>query len=186
MMENFLISSSHLQEGRIWTLVTSVFSHNMLFHMMINMFVLRGFGEVMEEIMGSARFLILYLMAGIAGSLGHCFASTILLQSPDLPALGASGAVSGILVTFSLIFPKHIVYIFGLIPIPALVATILFIGIDSWGLIAQTQGSNIPIGFGAHLAGALIGFIFWMIILRRSLDPTQMSLTLEVRDKANN
>lgn len=169
MMANFLVSSSALLEGRIWTIVTSVFSHNMLFHILINMFIFYGFGRVMEGVLGSRQFLIFYLLAGIGGSLGHCLASSLLLQDPTLPALGASGAISGVLVIFSLMFPTQLIFLFGILPLPALVATILFVGLDLWGLIGQIRGSQVPIGHGAHLGGALIGLIYYFYSLRPKL-----------------
>ncbi|MGE3608362.1 MAG: rhomboid family intramembrane serine protease [Bacteriovoracaceae bacterium] len=163
MIQNFLVSWSGLLSGRIWTLVTSVFSHNMVFHILINMYVLYGFGTIMEQTLGSKRFLKFYLAAGIAGSLGHSLTSVALLHSPELPALGASGAISGVLVLFSLLYPNQLIFLFGIIPLPALFATSLFVGIDAWGLIAQYQGSQIPIGYGAHLGGAIIGLIYFLL-----------------------
>jgi rhomboid-like protein len=166
MVNNFLISSKALIEGRIWTLVTSVFSHNMLFHLLLNMFVFYGFGRVIEEVLGHKRFLNLYLISGLSGSLGHCLASSFLLHDSHLEALGASGAISGVLVFFSLIFPMRLVFILGFLPMPAILATTLFIGSDLWGLFAQTQGSRMPIGFGAHLGGALAGVIYFFYIFK--------------------
>lgn len=166
MIDHFLVSSQAISEGRLWTLISSVFSHNMHIHLFMNMFVLYSFGQVMEEVMGTKRFLFLYLMAGLGGSIAHCMTSSYLIHNPALPALGASGAVSGILVAFSLLFPKHLVFILGLIPLPAFMAMILFVGSDLWGLISQTQGAGLPIGHGAHLGGALVGVIYFYFFLR--------------------
>lgn len=161
MMDNFLVSSSALSQGRVWTLLTSVFSHNMLFHLLINMFVLYGFGRTMENVLGSKQFLIFYLIAGVVGSIAHCLTSSLLIRNPDLQALGASGAISGVLVVFSLMYPMQLVFLLGLLPLPAILATTLFVGSDLWGLIAQTEGSGIPIGHGAHLGGAMAGAIYY-------------------------
>jgi membrane associated rhomboid family serine protease len=161
MINNFLVSTDSILQGRVWTLITSVFSHNLPFHLLINMLVLFSFGRVMEGILGPKRFLSLYFIAGIMGSLSHCFTSSIILSNSSLPALGASGAISGILVFFSLMFPKQLIFIFGLIPIPAMVGTIIFVSIDLVGLFTQAAGSSVPIGHGAHLGGALAGFIYF-------------------------
>ena len=166
MMDHFLVSSLALQEGRLWTLLTSVFSHNMAFHLLLNMFVLYSFGQVMEAVLGKKRFILLYLAAGLGGSVSHCLTSSYLIHNAALPALGASGAVSGILVTFSFLFPKHLVFILGLIPLPAFLAMLLFVGSDLWGLISQTQGSGLPIGHGAHLGGAFVGAIYFYFFLK--------------------
>lgn len=164
MIDNFLVSTDALLEGRIWTLLTSVFSHNLPFHLLINMLVFYSFGRVIEDILGPKRFLSLYLMAGIAGSLSHCLTSSLLLSNSNLPALGASGAISGILVVFSFMFPKQLIFIFGLIPIPAMLGTIIFVGLDLVGLFTQAAGSSVPIGHGAHLGGALAGFIYFRFL----------------------
>ncbi len=162
MVNNFLVSTDAIAAGRIWTLITSVFSHNMPLHIFINMFVLSSFGPLMEDVLGNKNFLIFYLAAGIAGSLAHCCTSSFLLHDSSLPALGASGAISGVLVLFSLMYPKHLVYILGLIPIPALIATLLFVGSDVMGLIEQSKGNGIMIGHGAHLGGAVTGVIYFI------------------------
>lgn len=184
MMDNFLVSSSHVASGKIWTLVTSVFSHNMLFHLLINMFVLSGFGNIMEQVLGSKQFLTFYLVAGIGGSLGHCLTSSLMLHEPNLPAIGASGAISGVLVIFSIMYPRQLVFIFGLIPLPAVVATSLFVGSDLWGLMAQTGGYRIPIGYGAHLGGALTGFLYYFLFLnqRSKINLRKMRIHSRVRN----
>jgi membrane associated rhomboid family serine protease len=166
MYLNFLVSTSHLQAGFYWTLITSVFSHNMFFHLLINMFILRGFGTVLLQVLKLKRFLFFYVTAGIVSSLGHCLASSYLLGDPSLPALGASGAISGLLVLFSFLFPREKLLLFGLIPIPALIGALLFIGLDIFGLITQMKGSGLPIGHGAHLGGAIFGLIYFLLIHR--------------------
>jgi membrane associated rhomboid family serine protease len=163
MIKNFLVSWINILQGRVWTLLTSAFSHNMLFHLLISMFVLYNFGFMVEKILGSNRFLFFYFVAGITGSLAHCLASAFLLHQPAIAALGASGAIAGVLVLFALIYPRELIFIFGLIPIPALWAIIALIGFDSYGLINQTKGYPTSIGYGAHLGGALVGFIYFFI-----------------------
>lgn len=162
MADHFLISWSSLTEGRYWTLITSVFSHNMFLHFFMNMFVLNSFGPIIELLLGSKRFIIFYLIAGVISSLCHAMASAFLLHQPDLPALGASGAISGLILLFSLLFPKHIILILGLIPLPAVLGATLFVGLDIWGLIEQAGGHGLPIGHGAHLGGALTGILYFL------------------------
>ena len=164
MINNFLVSWNSLAQGRIWTLLTSVFSHNMFLHIFINMFVFLNFGVVVENILGPTRFLIFYLIAGMIGSLVHSLVCAFVLNQPGLMALGASGAISGVVLLFALLFPKEKIFIFGLIPIPAIWGAVLFTSIDLLGLINQAKGINTPIGFGAHLGGALTGLIYFAIL----------------------
>ncbi len=162
MSANFLVSWEFLNQGKIWTTVTSVFSHHLFWHLFLNMYVLGSFGEVVEDALGSWRFTSLYLTAGIVSSLSHSIVSAFLLQQSDWPALGASGAISGILVYFALLFPKQRIYFFGLIPIPAFWGAFTLVGLDIWGLFRQAEGSGLPIGHGAHLGGAMTGAIYFL------------------------
>lgn len=169
MVQNFLVSWSALSEGRYWTLMTSVFSHSMLLHIMLNMFVLQSFGGLVEHILGSRQFLKFYLTAGIISSLAHCLVSAFVIGDPSIPALGASGAIAGIVLLFSLIFPKEKILIFGIIPVPAIVGAIAFIGLDLWGLYEQAGGGGLPIGHGAHLGGALTGILYYFLKIKPKL-----------------
>ncbi len=163
MPRHFLASWEALAEGRWWTLITSVFSHQLFFHLLINMYFLYGFGVEVEKNIGSRSFLLLYLMSGIVGSMSHCLISHFLMGQSGLNALGASGAISGVLIYFALSFPWRPVYLLGLIPLPAFVGILMFVVMDVWGLIAQINGSLAPIGFGAHLGGSLFGGFFFLV-----------------------
>lgn len=132
------------------------------------MAVLYMFGSALENVLGKSFFLKFYFTAGIVASLSHCLVSVALLDQPTLPALGASGAVSGIVLLFSFMFPRQRIFLFGVIPLPALAAAILFVGLDIWGLIAQTGGHGLPIGHGAHLGGALTGALCYFFFIRRT------------------
>jgi len=166
MTENFVVSSLHLEAGRWWTLLLAEFSHYELWHIAINMFVLWSFGSLLERLWGRGLFTGFYLIAAVVASLSHCLVSSVLLGSPDISAVGASGAVSGLLLAYALLFPKQKILLFGIIPLPALVAAGLFVGLDLWGLFAQTRGGGLPIGHGAHLGGALAGAVMWAAVLR--------------------
>ncbi len=168
MKDNFVVSTSLILDGHWWTLITAAFSHYAFWHIAFNMFVLWSFGSVLERLWGVWTFVVFYLVAAVVASVSHCLVSTFLLHlhSPNDGALGASGAVAGLLMAFALMFPKHRILVFGVIPIPALIGALAFVAIDLWGLFAQTQGGGIGIGHGAHLGGSLCGFLFWALYLR--------------------
>jgi membrane associated rhomboid family serine protease len=163
MAEHFLVSWRHLEAGHVWVLLTAVFSHNLLVHLMVNLIVLLSFGAPLERIMGAPRFLLFYLVAGAAGSMAHAAASHFLIGDPERAALGASSALAGVLLLFSLSFPKARVLLFFFIPLPAIVAALAFVAIDIWGLIVQIEGQGLPIGHGAHLGGALAGTVYFIV-----------------------
>lgn len=167
MMDNFLVSWNALAAGRFWTLLTSEFSHIAFLHFSVNMFVLANFGPIVELTIGSARFLGFYLVAAIVASLSHAGVSAYLLGHPEVPALGASGAISGVILLFAFLYPRAQILLFGLIPLPALVGVLLFVGLDVVGLIAQSEGGGLPIGHGAHLGGAATGALYYLLVIRR-------------------
>lgn len=166
LVTNFLVSTDRLAQGLWWTLLTAAFSHQELWHLALNMLVLWSFGSVLERLVGWRVFVAFYLGAAVFSSLSHCFVSSVLIGNDRLAALGASGAVSAVLIAFALLFPRHKILLFGIVPIPALVGALLFVALDLWGLTAQTRGAALPIGHGAHLGGALCGAVFWATYLR--------------------
>jgi membrane associated rhomboid family serine protease len=168
MTANFLVSTSHILHGHLWTLITAAFSHNQLWHLAINMFVLWSFGTVLEHLWGTRVFVLFYLAAALVASVSHCAVSSLFLGRDNISALGASGAVSGLLLAYALHFPRHRILLFGIVPIPALAGVLAFVGLDLWGLIAQGRGGGLPIGHGAHLGGALAGVLIYFLYLRGS------------------
>jgi membrane associated rhomboid family serine protease len=166
MTENFLVSTSHIVHWHVWTLITAAFSHNELWHLALNMFVLWSFGTVLETLWGTRVFMLFYLAAAVVASVSHCAVSSFVMGRDDILALGASGAVSGLLLAYALHFPKHRILIFGIVPVPALAGVLAFVGLDLWGLIAQGRGGGLPIGHGAHLGGAFAGALIYFLYLR--------------------
>jgi membrane associated rhomboid family serine protease len=166
MVENFLVSADAVSAGRTWTLLTAAFSHMLFIHFFLNMYVLATFGDVVERTIGSARFFGFYLVAAIMSSLAHAAVSTFLMDKPELPALGASGAISGIVLLFSFLYREARILLLGFIPMPALVGAAAFVGIDLMGLAWQTGGGGLPIGHGAHLGGALTGTLYYLLVIR--------------------
>ena len=173
MVLNFLVSGDAVTEGRIWTLVTSAYSHLEMWHILVNMFVLWSFGVTLERGWGSRRFVQFYLACSIAGSLGHWLSSAWLMHESGIPALGASGAVCGLLMAFGLQYPKATILIFGIVPVPALIAVLGLVAFDVFGLFEQTSNMRVGgIGHGAHLGGGLCGALLWYFVMRRSV-PTR-------------
>ena len=168
---NFMVSTNRLEHGLWWTLLTAAFSHQELWHFLLNMVVLWSFASVLERLLGSRLFTVFYLVSAVVSSASHCLVSSFLLGDDRIAALGASGAVSAVLIAFALAFPRNRILLFGIVPIPALVGAGLFVAIDLWGLFAQTRGAALPIGHGAHLGGALAGAVLWALVLRGRLRP---------------
>lgn len=164
MAENFLVSRLHLEAGRWWTLLTAAFSHNNFAHLLLNMFVLYGFGRVIEDRWGPRRFSVFYFGAAIVSSAAHP-----LFQYFGWPmsfGLGASGAIAGVFTCFALYYPRATILFMMLIPVRAWYLAVLGSAYDLWGLIEQRSGGGAHVGYAAHLAGALCG-VFYVLVIER-------------------
>jgi hypothetical protein len=138
-----------------WTLITSVFLHADFNHLLFNMFALFFFGSYLERLLGSNRFLIIFIAAGIVGNLGYL----VTASNSMIPAIGASGAAYGLMGTLVILAPFMRVYVYGLLPVPLVVLTAVFVFIDVAGLFSPSG-----IAHGAHLAGLIVGIVFGLYL----------------------
>jgi membrane associated rhomboid family serine protease len=136
-------------EFRIWQPITHLFLHGGFGHIFFNMFSLWVFGSLLENLWGSKRFFNFYLICGLAAAAAH------LLTSSN-PALGASGAVMGVMVAFAYLFPNTELYIYGVLPVKAKYLVGLLVLVD---LFAGLSNTGDQIAHWAHLGGALAGFL---------------------------
>lgn len=150
----------------LFAFVTSMFLHGGIFHIVSNMWFLYIFGDNVEGRFGRFGFLMLYLFAGVVGN----FAQYILNTTSTIPMLGASGAVSGVLGAYYLLFPhskiKTIVVLFfflTVVQIPAVIYLLywfvlqLFQGVSSLSTLTTQTGG---VAFWAHIGGFLTGMFF--------------------------
>lgn len=145
--------------------VTSQFLHGGFFHIASNMLFLWVFGDNVEERLGKIRYLLLYIFAGVFGG----FSQFILNTSSTIPMLGASGAVSGILGAYLVLFNKHsiksIVILFFTITtinIPAGIYILYWFGLQLFQGIASLPSISMQTGgtaFFAHIGGFVIGYL---------------------------
>jgi len=138
-----------------WTLITSVFLHADFNHLLFNMFALFFFGSYLERLLGSNRFLIIFISAGIVGNIGYF----VTASNNMIPAIGASGAAYGLMGTLVVLAPFMSVYIWGLLPVPMIILTAVYAFIDVIGLSAPSG-----IAHGAHLAGLIVGIVFGLYL----------------------
>ena len=150
-------SSSGIRDGELWRLVTPLFLHAGLMHLFFNMLVLYWAGQRIEEIYGSRETVIFYLLAGIFAN-GVNFLAQRAGVIPPSPGIGASGAVTAILVLFALHFPREQVWLFFIIPLPVWLLVILFICLDVLGVFGFASQN---IGYVVHLGGALFAVLYY-------------------------
>ncbi len=145
------------------TLLTSMFMHGGLMHLLGNMLYLHIFGDNIENVLGHARYLVFYLVCGVLASLAHVFTSAGLGVSLLIPSLGASGAISGVQGGYLLLFPKRrvrVLFFRNVIQVPALVA------IGAWfvfqllsGVSMLSDASGGGVAYGAHIGGFIAGML---------------------------
>lgn len=165
MAQHFLVSVESVFSLRIWTMLTSAFSHVDANHLIFNMLALYVFGRPVGEALGTRALLHLYVAGALVASVGHVVFG-LLAGSPN-PALGASGAVMCIAVVFAALYPRATLLLFFVIPVPAAVAVLLYILIDMGGAIGGLLGGvGTGIAHAAHLGGALYGLGYYLVVLR--------------------
>jgi membrane associated rhomboid family serine protease len=146
------------------TLLTSMFMHGSFMHIFGNMLFLWIFGDNLEDRMGHVRYLIFYLVCGVIASLAHVFSTVAFGGNQIVPSLGASGAISGVLGGYILLFPKRRVRVIlfrFLTTVPAYVALGLWFvfqlisGIGILGGGAEADG----VAYAAHVGGFIAGLV---------------------------
>jgi len=133
-----------------WTVGTYMFVHAWLAHLAFNMFTLWMFGPRLEQEWGTRSFVQFYLWCGLGGAIAH------LALAQHSAVIGASGAISGVLVAYALRWPDEEVYLFGVIPMKSrwLVAALLAMNV----IFALSPSSRID--WTAHVGGMAFGWIF--------------------------
>ena len=151
------------------TLVTSMFMHGGWAHLLGNMLYLFIFGDNIENRLGHVRYLIFYLLCGIIASLTHVFSTFLIPSSSLVPSLGASGAISGVLGAYILLFPKRRVNVllgWFIIAVPAFIAVGLWILFQIVSGLGMLGGNEDGVAYAAHIGGFFAGIILIKIFDR--------------------
>jgi membrane associated rhomboid family serine protease len=153
-----------------FTVLTSMFLHGGPLHLAFNMLFLWIFGNNVEDALGRGRFLLFYVLCGIAAA-GAQVAFSFTPEAQLAPMVGASGAIAGVLAAYMVLFPRArvltlvVIFVFiRLIPLPAG----WFIGIWFAGqLLSVLLGANTGVAFFAHIGGFVAGFVLVRLLGRR-------------------
>lgn len=172
-VSNFALVPARLNDMPVHyaiTVVTSMFMHAGWFHFLSNMWVLFIFGDNVEDRMGSASYLIFYLVSGAAAAL----LQTFIFPSSGVPVIGASGAIAGVLGAYIFLFPSArvvtllpIFFFISVVEVPAIIflgfwfISQLFSGLASIGI--ESGG----VAWWAHIGGFLVGLVLSPFFLRR-------------------
>lgn len=142
------------------TLLTSMFMHGGWAHILGNMLYLWIFGDNLEDRLGHGRYLLFYLLVGLLASLAHVFTSVLIGDNLQIPSLGASGAIAGVLGGYLLLFPRNRVTVI-LVRIVTQVRAIFAVGL--WFLLQLVGGLGVlgggsdGVAYAAHIGGFIAG-----------------------------
>jgi membrane associated rhomboid family serine protease len=154
------------------TIFTSMFLHGGWFHLLSNVWFLYIFGDNVEVRLGGIRYFIFYLLSGVAAVL----LQTYILPTSQVPMIGASGAIAGVLGAYLISFPRSriaslvpILFIFTIVEVPAAIFLILwFISQLYSGLFAMQGAAASGIAWWAHIGGFVFGVIAVSFFVRRT------------------
>ncbi|MGV9172838.1 MAG: rhomboid family intramembrane serine protease [Promethearchaeia archaeon] len=150
---------------KIWTIITSMFMHGGIFHILMNMIFFYVVSDNCEKAMGHGLFLFSYLISGICAALMHGFMALLDPQLANTPTLGASGAIFGIIAVYGILFPNNKLafwFRFFIIQMKAKYFVIVYFliqvayGFLLWGASSTAYFAHI----GGFIAGAVIALIF--------------------------
>jgi membrane associated rhomboid family serine protease len=144
------------------TLISSMFMHGSIGHIAGNMLYLWIFGDNLENRLGHGRYLMFYLLTGIIASLSHVFFTRFTGSDPLVPSLGASGAISGVLGGYLLLYPtRRVNALLGwiIVAIPSWVALVLWIVLQVVSGFGAISGETDGVAYAAHVGGFAAGFL---------------------------
>jgi membrane associated rhomboid family serine protease len=156
------------------TLVTSMFLHGSWSHVIGNMWYLWIFGDNVEDRVGHGRFIVFYLLCGIAAALGQIALDPL----STLPMVGASGAIAGVMGAYFVLYPRSrvltlvaLLFFWEIIELPAitLLGFWFVMQLFSAGAIAATAGTGGGVAFAAHVAGFASGAVGVFVFRKRQV-----------------
>jgi membrane associated rhomboid family serine protease len=166
-----------------YTLLTSMFMHGGWFHLIGNMWFLWIFGNNVEDSMGRFRFVVFYLLSGLAAGI------TQIAVAPDsaMPVVGASGAIGGIMGAYVILYPRvpvHLLIIFGFfittIAVPAFVMLGYWFLLQFLGGLPQLGGGEGGVAFWAHVGGFAAGVVLIFLFRNPRLVETHRRMVEQV------
>ena len=146
-----------------YTLLTYMFLHGDILHLLSNMLFLWVFGDNVEDAMGHLKFIVFYLVCGVAGALAHALA----LPTSKLPLIGASGAVAGVIGAYLLLHPRVMVWVLVLRFIPWRISAAWVLGVwVATQLFMVFLNQPDQVAWWAHIGGMVAGAVL-ILFMRR-------------------
>lgn len=158
----FGFTSNNLLDGKFFTVFTSMFLHGSVWHLILNMWFLWVFGANLESRLGKVNFLAFYLLCGVGGAILYALA----MSDPTVAVIGASGAISGVLGGYLVLFPKNKIRTFLFFCVASIPAVVyIFI----WFLLQlfSTLAIETTTAYFAHIGGLVAGMAFVKIFKKK-------------------
>lgn len=155
---------------RPWTLLTYMFLHANVTHILSNMFALLVFGSILEKVIGAKNFLKVYIASGLAGgAAGLLFYDSV---------IGASAAILGSMASLALLRPTLVVWV-GYVPMPMILALFAWALMDALGVFLPGNIAHI-----GHLGGMATGIVFTLIFLRGFMEKREKEYKIRISEDA--
>ncbi len=180
VVQNFGLIPDHAWRYGGLTFLTSFFLHGGIFHLVSNLYFLIIFGVHVENYLGSKRWLLLVFLAAIVGDFLHVAAD----PRGDVPCIGASGGISGLIAFYAFKFPhaklgilfRYYYVYFKWLQFPAWCAFLLWLLLQCFGAYEQVAGFN-GVSSLAHLGGTAVGVALWFLWRKVELEPAPVVST---------
>jgi membrane associated rhomboid family serine protease len=152
-----------VEQFQIWRLLTSAFCHERfgLWHILFNMLFLYWFGQRLERMYGSTEFLLFYLAAAVCASVAYV--ALAYYGGSKMPAIGASGAIMGVMMLYVIYYPFEQFLLFWFIPVPLWAMLAMYVLYDLHPVLLALAGERMFTGVAhaSHLGGLAFGFLYW-------------------------
>ena len=155
-----LVPAGIIEDRTVWQLVSYMFLHAGIFHILFNMLTLWMFGVELERRWGTRFFLKYYFIVGIGAGLTQVLASLVPVAPLEaiyfMRTIGASGAIYGLLLAYALYFPERQIYMYMVFPIPAKYFVMIMGAIS---LLSAIEGPT-GVAYLTHLGGLVVGYLY--------------------------
>ena len=163
-----LLPRAVFEHGALWQVVTYMFLHGGIGHILINMLSLWMFGTELERTWGTRFFTKYYFVTGIGAAVTSLLLSMFIGEMYDTVTIGASGAVYGVLLGYGMYFPNRPIYLYFVFPIPAKYFVMIVGAIAFFSALGGPTGGGIA--HTAHLGGLIAGYLYLKGLRARPMD----------------
>lgn len=161
------------------TILTSMFMHGGIAHIAGNMLYLWVFGDNLENVMGHFKYFLFYLICGVIAALSHVIMATILGNGTLVPSLGASGAISGVLGGYLVLFPRNRVKVLAIpfvFRVPAIITLGIWIIMQLVNQYYSLSGSEeAGVAYAAHIGGFFAGMLLVKFFAKKPAAPPRQN-----------